>query len=417
MKRTNWLDFDDTALRALVDAARDPAPVVGLTHNHYKYPARFSPQFASAAIDAFTKPGDLIFDPFMGGGTTLVEALARGRRATGIDISSLATFVAETKTLILKDAELEAVRRWATRLPSLIDMHLPSTKFPAWEEAGYYRNLNLSSNWRLTKAIGQALASSERLRARRAKQLARCVILRTAQWALDGRKKLPTIEQFRSAVASHAAKMVEGAEDFRRRQREHRVGKPRLFNKSVVGITKDEVFAHGRTPKLVLTSPPYPGIHVLYHRWQVDGRKETPAPFWIANKLDGVGLSHYTMGDRKNPGLRTYFENMQAAFNSISLCLTRKTIVVQMVAFSDPDTHLPRYLEMMEAAGFAEQFIKDLESTDNRLWRMVPSRRWYANQRGKTGGSQEVVLFHKLVDQQASVARVRRDATGQSPSI
>ena len=392
----NWLDLDEATRRALVDAALDPSPVTGLTHNHYKYPARFSPQFAAAAIDTFTKPGDLIFDPFMGGGTSVVEALAKGRRATGIDISSLATFVAETKTLILRDTDLQAVRRWATRLPSLIDMHLPTVNVPTWEEEGYYRNLNLRSNWRLTKGIEQALASSERLRARKAKQLARCVVLRTAQWTLDGRKTLPTIEQFRSAIVLHAGRMVEGAEEFRRRRCEHRVGKPRFFNKSVIGITKDEVFAHGRTPRLVLTSPPYPGIHVLYHRWQVDGRKETPAPFWIANKLDGAGLSHYTMGDRKNPGLRTYFENMQGAFNSISACLTSKTTVVQMVAFSDPDTHLPRYLEMMETAGFAEQFIRDTESPDGRLWRTVPSRRWYADQRGKTSGSQEVVLFHRL---------------------
>ena len=173
----------------------------------------------------------------------------------------------------------------------------------------------------------------------------------------------------------------------------------------------------GRTPKLVLTSPPYPGIHVLYHRWQVDGRKETPAPFWIANKLDGAGLSHYTMGDRKNPGLRTYFENMQGAFNSISTCLTRNTIVVQMVAFSDPDIYLPRYLEMMEEAGFAEHFIRHIHSPDGRLWRTVPSRRWYADQRGKTSASQEVVLFHRLADSRASIKRMHHCAIEQSPSI
>ena len=44
-----------------------------------------------------------------------------------------------------------------------------------------------------------------------------------------------------------------------------------------------------RAPQLVVTSPPYPGVHVLYHRWQVDGRKEAPLPFMIANKLDGAG--------------------------------------------------------------------------------------------------------------------------------
>jgi len=61
---------------------------------------------------------------------------------------------------------------------------------------------------------------------------------------------------------------------------------------------------------------PYPGVHVLYHRWQVDGRKEAPLPFMIANKLDGAGSSYYTMGDRKFPKLRTYFENIRRSMAS-----------------------------------------------------------------------------------------------------
>ncbi len=104
----------------------------------------------------------------MGGGTTIVEALASGRRAVGIDIDSLAAFVTETKTLNLKDTEVTAIRRWAARLSYSIDMRLPSVSFPEWEETGYYRNLNLRSNWRLTKAIEQALGSAERLRSRNA---------------------------------------------------------------------------------------------------------------------------------------------------------------------------------------------------------------------------------------------------------
>jgi len=47
--------------------------ISGYTHNFYNYPARFSPLFASSAIKHFTKPGDLVFDPFMGGGTTIVR--------------------------------------------------------------------------------------------------------------------------------------------------------------------------------------------------------------------------------------------------------------------------------------------------------------------------------------------------------
>jgi hypothetical protein len=395
VKRLDWLEIDHDERRILIDAALDLAPVTGLTHNHYKYPARFSPKFAAAAINAFTKPGDLVCDPFMGGGTTIIEALANGRRAAGIDISSLAEFVAQTKTLNLKDTELEAVRRWAERLSTVIDIHLPSVSFSEWEEAGYYRNLNLRSNWRLTKAIEQALGSSERLRARNARQLARCVVLRTAQWALDGRKTLPAVEQFRSMMANYAAKMIAGSREFRERKNQHRTGKPRFINRSIIGIDPLKITSTGKPPKLILTSPPYPGVHVLYHRWQVDGRKETPAPFWIANKLDGAGLSHYTMGDRKNSGLRTYFENMKAAFDTIARFVASDTTVVQMLAFSAPDWQLARYLEMMELAGFFELLLEGLDTPDGRLWRAVPSRRWYADQRGKTSGSQEVVLFHR----------------------
>jgi hypothetical protein len=75
---------------ALIAGARDTEPVRGLTHAFYKYPARFSPAFARAAIHTLTQPGDFILDNHVGGGTTLVEALASGRHAIGVDISALA---------------------------------------------------------------------------------------------------------------------------------------------------------------------------------------------------------------------------------------------------------------------------------------------------------------------------------------
>src|ERR1700724_1300378 len=114
-KEKRFLRLSDHAQAALVAAARDAAPVRGLTHGFYKYPARFSPVFASAVIQAFTKPGDLVLDPHVGGGTPLVEAIAAGREAVGVDISALAEFVTVIKCTVFSEAELDKLDWWSSR--------------------------------------------------------------------------------------------------------------------------------------------------------------------------------------------------------------------------------------------------------------------------------------------------------------
>lgn len=390
----------EKTLASLVEAARDVEPVSGLTHNFYRYPARFSPKFVRAAISALSEPGDLVLDPFMGGGTTLVEALALGRHAIGADISSLAAFISQVKTTLYSDDDLNALKRWAARAPSQIHMYKEGDVDEKYAEDGYYRHMDSRSTWRLRKAIEQSLKSAKRLDSPELELFARCVILRTGQWALDGRKRLPSISGFREALEENALDMVEGARSLRAAADAAREGRRPVIhclNRSTAGIEQEPLLTRAQKPRLVVTSPPYPGIHVLYHRWQVDGRKETPAPFWIANKLDGSGLSYYTMGDRKAHELRTYFDNLREALGSVAALCTSETTVVQVMAFSQPEWQLPRYLSVADDVGFEELFVPTLRNTgDGRLWRFVPNRKWHANQKGKTNGSQEVVLFHRL---------------------
>jgi hypothetical protein len=387
-------------LEELIAAARDMSPVSGLTHNFYRYPARFSPKFVRAAIRAFTSPGDLIFDPFVGGGTTLVEALHLGRDALGIDISSLAAFISEVKTTLYTETDLKIVERWAREVSESVNIHGETPAAGAEAPPGYKRHMARRATWRLRKATEQALATAIRLAPPRLEQFARCTILRTAQWALDSRKKLPSVEEFRRALLSNALSMIQGARELRHVVEQHRSRNTPLIRclvRSVDGVESEPFWKEGKKPKLVITSPPYPGVHVLYHRWQVDGRKESPAPFWIANRLDGSGASYYTMGDRGAQRLKPYFEKLHASLQSVADVCAEDTLLVQIVAFSEPRWQLPRYLSVADDAGLREVFLPMLRDVgDGRLWRTVPNRKWYADQRGRTHGSQEVVLFHRL---------------------
>ena len=49
------------------------------------HPGKMLPAIAAQAIDAYTRPGDLVLDPMCGIGTTLVEATHQGRDAIGVE--------------------------------------------------------------------------------------------------------------------------------------------------------------------------------------------------------------------------------------------------------------------------------------------------------------------------------------------
>ncbi len=335
----------------------------------------------------------------MGGGTSLVEAQLEGRHAVGADISSLAVFLAETKTTPLNKSDLRLLQNWAETLDKHLNLRRPAIRDTEWIRRGYQRNINSKGTWPTRKTLELALARVAGLPEARQQQFARCVLLRTAQWALDCRTEAPTAAELRLQLKLLVNEMIRGAEEYARVLCQHSP-QPRIacLHRSAAGLESEPAWKTVGRPKLIITSPPYPGVHVLYHRWQIQGRRETPAPFWIAGTLDGRGSSFYTFGDRKQRHLTNYYDQAKAAFRSIARIATADTTVVQLVAFSDPTWHLPKYLEMMSEAGFAEiKFEGCSETADRRLWRSVPNRKWYATQRGEIGASKEVVLFHKLI--------------------
>jgi hypothetical protein len=61
------------------------------------YRACFKPQLPRFFIERLTAPDDVVYDPFMGRGTTLVEAALLGRRAAGCDVNPLSRILCEPR--------------------------------------------------------------------------------------------------------------------------------------------------------------------------------------------------------------------------------------------------------------------------------------------------------------------------------
>lgn len=370
-------------------------------HEFYRYPARFAPSFARAAIEAFTRRGDLVLDPFVGGGTTLIEARLAGRQALGSDLNPLAVFVSQSKSRPYSVSNLSQVVDWIDRLPQVLSVR-GRLRTNRWIDEGYFRNIDTPELAGVRSALARARDSLTSIESLGAQNFARLALLRAGQWALDMRDETPTRLEFTERLPEMANAMVEAAGNYRRTvrgadQTYDAKGRRRteVLRQGLPGLA-DRVEGRIRSPKLILTSPPYPGVYVNYHRWKVLGRKETPAPYWLANRRDGNGQSFYTMAARSDSTLDNYFSQLGNAFSDLARLANNRTIVVQMVGFHNPEEDLPRYLRTMKSAGFYELKLPDIANSSGRLWRDVPNRRWWV-QDGSKGvhTAREVVLIHK----------------------
>lgn len=383
-------------LQPLLDAINDRNVVSGLTHGIYRYPARFSPLFARAAIELFTKPGDTILDPFMGGSTSIVEALTLGRHAVGTDLNQLSIFLAKVKTLLLSDEELSQLTTWAELTVPDLSPRKPVTRHTQAQEMGYQDNMP----WRFRKVAEQALNYAEDLLEDDVLLAARCVVLKTVQWSVDCKKHLPTAAGFREKLVEDTEVIMNGLREFRQRMETFGAKPPtaELFHTAVNDITKvDSDTLRKRKPKLIVTSPPYPGVHVLYHRWQVLGRRETAAPYWISASNDGQGASFYTFCDRRSKDQTPYFDRLRECFAAVRKVVSDDCVVAQLVGFARPDEQLPLYLAAMSAAGFKEFEFDKIKGGPKRdaFWRAVPNRKFYVWLRESTHQTKEILLLHR----------------------
>ncbi len=87
-----WFITKGQELGTFKDSLRAPI------HRWFKYPAGYSYKFVEVGFELFgVRPGDWVYDPFSGSGTTLLCAKRKGINAYGVEAHSFVHWVADTK--------------------------------------------------------------------------------------------------------------------------------------------------------------------------------------------------------------------------------------------------------------------------------------------------------------------------------
>jgi len=94
--------------------SEDELPQVERTkhvHSLHPYLGKFVPQLVDVFLTRYFSPGSCIYDPFVGSGTTLVEANVFGADGVGCDISAFNCLLSTVKTARYSLGELELALR------------------------------------------------------------------------------------------------------------------------------------------------------------------------------------------------------------------------------------------------------------------------------------------------------------------
>jgi DNA modification methylase len=106
-------------------AIPDDADARELTHGFHSYPARFHPLLCRRLLAETARAGTVVLDPFVGSGTSLVEAALRGASGRGVDANPLAVDLAALKATPVPAA---ARARLATRAADVAARSLERVK-------------------------------------------------------------------------------------------------------------------------------------------------------------------------------------------------------------------------------------------------------------------------------------------------
>jgi DNA methylase len=232
-------------------------------HRLHPYLGKFVPQLAEVFLRRYARAGQLVWDPFAGSGTTLVEANALGVRAAGCDISEFNCLLTRVKTA---SYDLDVLRADAAGLSD--GLGAPDVEAPMTSP--------YLARWFAPLALAELLAFRDRIPGTSYPELWSVVLSRAARSARLARHddldfpREPARGEYFCHKHRRVCRPVGEADKFLRRYVRDAVRRVEAFAAVRTDATVHVLAGDARRldppgpVDLVLTSPPYPGL-IDYH--------------------------------------------------------------------------------------------------------------------------------------------------------
>jgi SAM-dependent methyltransferase len=340
-------------LRASLQVDTSETRVQAHVHGFHSYPARLHPDTARAILDGASAATDSVLDPFCGSGTVVVEARALGRRAFGSDLNPIAVRLAALKSASVTDDFIEELLRGAQTVAAHAlerkERKLgPSERYGAEDRALFAAHVLLELDG-LRHGI-EALPRGEV--AETLKLVHSALLTKLSQRLGDSSQK----ERPKRIAAGFAIRFFGAkAEELARRLREFSAlvpsGTPRA--RVEVADARRLAFVRDASIRLVVTSPPYPGVYDYYEHHRARLRwMRLPARRFAENELASRRSARLARGEERGAGWQRDFAHCLAEIQRVLATGGRAFVVIGDSVFGGRALYATEWLpDLAERAG------------------------------------------------------------------
>lgn len=354
---------------------REKAPLVEGIH---PYPAKFIGEIPRALMTYLPLPtGTIIFDPFAGSGTTMVEAQRRGVQSAGVDLNPIACLIARVKTAETPVDLLRVAHRIVDVAQA--DRHPKRWSIPNVDHwfkrpiqkaiASLLEEINCVQDRQMHDALRLALSS---------------ILVRVSNQDSDTRYAAVEKNIDREDVFGEFLKAILKV-NRALEARDWKLPPAQVIEANT--LTLDPRTVNGRVG-LVITSPPYPNAYEywLYHKYRM---------WWLG--FDPLAVKSQEIGARAHFFKRhhhtenNFVDQMRATFKLIDRLLVRTGYACFVIGRSKIHGRLVDNAAIVERAAVEAGF-----RTDIRFERVISANRKSFNLAHANIKTETIVVLQKV---------------------